>query len=1762
MKMRARHSVIYRNVKLLQQVYYECESIVHDFKETVLNELFSSCTLLSSNNWLVRSEILGIVGSNTGKCRLLQVYLDPGGSHYSFIVSSISKTNSCVKFKPKRLNELSDSDKHSCDNVLASLPKKLRQAQEMSAEVILYRVRPHEFLPRCSVVKGTIICSVQSSDSDENTVSGKPSLSTSTAMSRLAATMNFTTIGTKGNKSKNSTMALPALHHLSERVLFIIPTLFKKFYRPEEIDDLLHQHFLLETMANSPPIDHAEESMLSKSFRMSADLPEMKRVRGTATMDFSVWKSTVGDNFYFKVEGSINAPHTEVLSYLWHICSNERMEKHLNSHGDKPILFHEVKNSHSGVGHAAFTLPHPIKDRLVMSWCVWDKRIVDGVMTSVLSMCDLEEYMSGREADEAWLPESITSKFTRSRPRLLWTIQEVSPNISRAKLVAQIPPKISVPMSIIDFCLKSNDFAVGLLQSRFMNGEKEKEFCKESYAYKGNQLMMPNSPCHALNEEQARFVKKCETIVHEIADETKWDSKTIENSAFADITTKIPKKSTLAGWKNRSSLGVVSAKIDLDVPPAHFVARWFMFDARWEMRRARRVRCLARIIVEKLHENDCTFAQITPFPWPLLPREWVTRNVAAAADDGKFVIAFETITTKTEVDYGQQFKVVRGIANGFMEIHPHEEDPERCTLYLSQRLDAGGLIPVSVINHMLPKYIEWLENDREALNRDSEIDNARMMDLASNMKRGRQETYSNAEKDTLKRVEMTFIELQKISNLSTRPREVESPDLSISMSKFLDPDSGLVVWKCSTDIDAEPEVVAAYRFILDLREHRKIQFSHNGTFKQLYEPKNNHHAILYSLNGISVRAISRRLTLMRSIWKSDGDGNIVMAYETISDPEDEEYKKFPAGKGEVRTETSLLFKLRKKRNNPNMCHLDFQAKFNFGGYFPSSVMNRLSERRLRQISRWRRRFDRTDEIEAMARRETLEYIEISVQKYTEEEDEIFARASGLFEHFSDGRTVKTFEVESPDVRAHVASKETMVRESAGSALCRSSSLVRASATEIMSWCWNVESRYFFSSHLLNYTVLDDMSGHKLCTYAARAMPKPLDHRDFVNLSLWRKDAGGIYTFVTWDGDNIISPAIAKDARRIVLMGGQENTTRLLRRKELVRGSYRSIMTITPVDNSFCLVDYAVDIDFKLSSAGSYVIPRVLEPILLFPLKLRISFYSQRLVMDWDEEDGRCLGRIICTKSKRLTKDAKVRELFLRFVGLRELKQLHPFIEEFLCIVVRGNLAVAGETSARLGDLSQEDGKIIAGGFSGALLTNIGPQSAVEEWIVRYRAMSEMDRRYPWFRSMMNEIATQLLSSVSWGIKLRVTTGAAISLFDMFSDLLICLQYVRHEENASLGHAFFLSLLACFALQTLVVLIVKNGSLRGRGSFIDLLACIVGLKPILDAYRVASGKKRSKEDSIDPRVILVFTKNIELFCEAIPGAVIQAYVIQRELREGLDIPAFSIVSFLSSCLSAGFISASITYDFDCDPEYRRGLPSFYGFLRDDTRLRSLTFLAMTFNSSIFLFLRSLSYSLLLHTKSIYFFTTIAFEMGWYSIMKGLRKDYLYWVRFDSLYTSYIMSVLIRTIEKQIHDFTALLQFRHPSELGGIAWTINALFGILMPFMILGQQSDGETEEEVQREGYIWSIFLGAALSWLFTFLSIIALMKPPYRGSFFSTETCKNHNIKLFSSPEESRKKEIFEVNELLWKKEKIEELLKERKMARRCYALMGLIFMS
>ena len=46
------------------------------------------------------------------------------------------------------------------------------------------------------------------------------------------------------------------------------------------------------------------------------------------------------------------------------------------------------------------------------------------------------------------------------------------------------------------------------------------------------------------------------------------------------------------------------------------------------------------------------------------------------------------------------------------------------------------------------------------------------------------------------------------------------------------------------------------------------------------------------------------------------------------------------------------------------------------------------------------------------------------------------------------------------------------------------------------------------------------------------------------------------------------------------------------------------------------------------------------------------------------------------------------------------------------------------------------------------------------------------------------------------------------------------------------------------------------------------------------------------------------------------------------------------SIVVSALTTGMGSAAISYDFDSDPDERRRNPSFYGFLPDEGRARTI------------------------------------------------------------------------------------------------------------------------------------------------------------------------------------------------------------------------------
>jgi hypothetical protein len=65
---------------------------------------------------------------------------------------------------------------------------------------------------------------------------------------------------------------------------------------------------------------------------------------------------------------------------------------------------------------------------------------------------------------------------------------------------------------------------------------------------------------------------------------------------------------------------------------------------------------------------------------------------------------------------------------------------------------------------------------------------------------------------------------------------------------------------------------------------------------------------------------------------------------------------------------------------------------------------------------------------------------------------------------------------------------------------------------------------------------------------------------------------------------------------------------------------------------------------------------------------------------------------------------------------------------------------------------------IARSFPMVMMANATAAAAVDEFILTYHALGELDREYVWFRPMLTAIATELMRAVAWGAKHRACVG--------------------------------------------------------------------------------------------------------------------------------------------------------------------------------------------------------------------------------------------------------------------------------------------------------------------------------------------------------------------------------------------------------------------
>jgi hypothetical protein len=244
---------------------------------------------------------------------------------------------------------------------------------------------------------------------------------------------------------------------------------------------------------------------------------------------------------------------------------------------------------------------------------------------------------------------------------------------------------------------------------------------------------------------------------------------------------------------------------------------------------------------------------------------------------------------------------------------------------------------------------------------------------------------------------------------------------------------------------------------------------------------------------------------------------------------------------------------------------------------------------------------------------------------------------------------------------------------------------------------------------------------------------------------------------------------------------------------------------------------------------------------------------------------------------------------------------------------------------------------------------------------------------------------------------------------------------------------------------------------------------------------------------------------EMIFEAIPGCVMQLFVLIGTLKDGKRVTTQAVLSLVVSALSTGYSSSTITFDYDTGVQRRKDEPEFYGFIPNGTR-GTVVFSCMILNSALLLLARSASAALLIHKESSYFMYYVLGDCAFFFLQKAARGDIYSFFPVDGWAGTVFFDFVAQLVWKLITDYTGLVQHRGPGVLGGSYWTGNMLLALAAPFAAVAIffASDASTDSSLD-ESSAWTLVSSLCGAWVLVFL---LLMNPAHRSSFYSTQTSK------------------------------------------------------
>jgi hypothetical protein len=271
--------------------------------------------------------------------------------------------------------------------------------------------------------------------------------------------------------------------------------------------------------------------------------------------------------------------------------------------------------------------------------------------------------------------------------------------------------------------------------------------------------------------------------------------------------------------------------------------------------------------------------------------------------------------------------------------------------------------------------------------------------------------------------------------------------------------------------------------------------------------------------------------------------------------------------------------------------------------------------------------------------------------------------------------------------------------------------VRASAEQAMAFIWDTEARAKARHDDLEKAVDERPSEHNMLVYNRKKTPNAVDNRDFLGRTLWRK---------TGSGFEIVSTPESSERR------GTPRKT--------VRGKLTSTMRIVRVQENVTKLEFVIQPDFG-GELPAWFMNRSLGGQLARVTEARD--YFQALRHEYDAEDGVAIGNLLLSETREekhhekgeTRVEARVRALFVKNKGLKELGEKHRSLPALLAKMAANKLRPGGDSKVKLCNMTEKDANVIGGALASCIAANLTSQAAVDEWILRYPAMGELEREY-------------------------------------------------------------------------------------------------------------------------------------------------------------------------------------------------------------------------------------------------------------------------------------------------------------------------------------------------------------------------------------------------------------------------------------------------